>query len=306
MRRSTPLAFVLLLAACVPAPAPVPPAAVVDGPPPDPGRYAGLPADFVEMLPGVEWAAVEADGHLVWLYRPTGAGEDRSPRPLVVVPPAGSNLVTGMGLADGDRPEHLPYVEAGFCVAAFAISGAEPARLDDEAAYQRSMQAFAASELGIADARRAISVAMAHLPVDEKRIVVAGHSSAGTLALQVAAVDDRVDEVIAFAPVTDLVANFGDNFAVIEREIPDLTAKLRAYSPLALVPRLDKPVFLFHARDDQVVLPQETEALAAKLGYWAERVEVDSGGHYDSMIVEGLPKAIDWIDSAGSREEANR
>lgn len=59
-----------------------------------------------------------------------------------------------------------------------------------------------------------------------------------------------------------------------------------------------KPVFLFHAADDTMVAPEETENLHTLMtdrGKSSRRVVVEVGGHYDSMIRDGIPKAIDWF-----------
>tara|TARA_R110002095_G_scaffold152237_4_gene132163 strand:+ start:143075 stop:144673 length:1599 start_codon:yes stop_codon:yes gene_type:complete len=49
-----------------------------------------------------------------------------SPVPCVLVPPAGSNLLSGMDIDSRDlipNPEHEPYIKAGFAVVSFSIDG---------------------------------------------------------------------------------------------------------------------------------------------------------------------------------------
>ena len=65
----------------------------------------------------------------VWLYLPKKA---TGKLPLVIVPPAGSTLVAGMDLGDGDRTEHFPYAQAGFAVASFEIDGNVPQNSPDQ------------------------------------------------------------------------------------------------------------------------------------------------------------------------------
>ena len=57
----------------------------------------------------------------LWVYLPTAAAQGGRV-PCVMIAPAGSPLVTGMALSAGDRPEHTPYVQAGY--AAHKDSGA--------------------------------------------------------------------------------------------------------------------------------------------------------------------------------------
>ena len=60
------------------------------------------------------------------------------------------------------------------------------------------------------------------------------------------------------------------------------------------------PVFLFHARDDDDASFAATESFGQSLkalGQNVTFVPVDDGGHYDSMIEVGMPKAIEWLRS---------
>ncbi len=58
------------------------------------------------------------------------------------------------------------------------------------------------------------------------------------------------------------------------------------------------PVFLFHARDDRNVPLQQTTGFAAllkKTNANVTLVTVPNGGHYDSMLHQGIPKGITWF-----------
>jgi hypothetical protein len=57
-------------------------------------------------------------------------------------------------------------------------------------------------------------------------------------------------------------------------------------------------VFLFHARDDTNVPARQSEHFAATLKHTNPHVTLvltATGGHYDSMIREGIPKGIEWL-----------
>ena len=62
-------------------------------------------------------------GGKLWLYLPSGEHAPGS-LPCILITAAGSNLISGMGLGDGDRPEHLPMFLAGFAVLAYELDGA--------------------------------------------------------------------------------------------------------------------------------------------------------------------------------------
>jgi dipeptidyl aminopeptidase/acylaminoacyl peptidase len=64
------------------------------------------------------------------------------------------------------------------------------------------------------------------------------------------------------------------------------------------VASLKKPTFLFHAEDDSNCPIADTRAFAEKLkaqGTDVKLVTAASGEHYDSMINEGIPAAIEWL-----------
>jgi dipeptidyl aminopeptidase/acylaminoacyl peptidase len=85
---------------------------------------------------------------------------------------------------------------------------------------------------------------------------------------------------------------------VLERAIPGFAEFIRFSSPKTHVDKLKCPVFLFHAQDDNVVPYQQSAEFAERLKNVNQQVTFVStpqGGHYDSMIREGVPKAIDWL-----------
>jgi dipeptidyl aminopeptidase/acylaminoacyl peptidase len=64
------------------------------------------------------------------------------------------------------------------------------------------------------------------------------------------------------------------------------------------------PVFLFHTEDDQnVPIRQSTDfaALLEKTNPQVTLVTTPHGGHYNSMIREGIPRGIEWFQ--GLRQE---
>lgn len=239
----------------------------------------------------------------VWLYAPAST-IDR-PVGCVVVPPAGGSLITGMRLSLEDRPEHLLFVRAGYVVVSFDIAGANPEPPTDEQVL-RSMIAFREAEAGVVNATAALDLALEAYPtIAVDRVYASGHSSAGTLALLFAARDARIRAVAALAPIIDVIAWYpAETRAEIGSVFPGYDEFLVASSPATHATALaKKPVFLFHALDDSVVMPAETElmmTLMTKRHAASQRIVVDDGDHYDSMILEGLPKAIAWFGALGA------
>jgi dipeptidyl aminopeptidase/acylaminoacyl peptidase len=262
------------------------------------------PPAFREIEPGVKFGEVKLTGGAdtppmrLWVYLPANAPAGRK-LPCVFIAGAGSPLITGMALGDGDRPEHLPYARAGFAVVAYDLDGDRPDGGGDRELLRAARQ-FRAAGFGLANARQAMDYALAKLPqVDPKRLYVAGHSSAATLALQVAESEPRVAACVAYAPCTDVRARLGrETLDQLDGAVPGLGRDLAALSPDANAAKLKCPLFLFHAADDSNV-PAEDNANFAELVRRTNKavtyVSVPTGDHYDSMIQQGIPRAIAWL-----------
>ena len=57
-----------------------------------------------------------------YLYLPPGKHAPKS-LPCVLIAPAGSTCWRAWTLGDGDSPEHMPYVKAGYAVLAYELDG---------------------------------------------------------------------------------------------------------------------------------------------------------------------------------------
>jgi dipeptidyl aminopeptidase/acylaminoacyl peptidase len=243
----------------------------------------------------------------LWVYLPERA--DAPKLPCVLIAPAGSNLFTGKSLGEGDRPEHLPYVRAGFAVVSYELDGA---LASGQKLTNRSLLAafnsFREAQAGVANARMAIDYILAKIPqIDPERIYTAGHSSAATLSLLVAEHEPRVKACIAYAPATDIEAHLGaHDVDLLATVLPGFRDFIREYSPLAAVSQLRCPLFIFNADDDSVVPPEQSARFAAevsKVNPNVTYVRVPTGNHYDSMIKEGVPRGISWLKAQQARAD---
>jgi cephalosporin-C deacetylase-like acetyl esterase len=262
--------------------------------------YAQLPQTPQEVLPGVTAYMTtirnSAGGDVaLWVFLPSRPAGKVG---CVVIAPAGTPEVYGSRL--GNLPEYLPYVQAGFAVIAYSLDGPVKNResLDEIVAAHKI---FRRTYGGLYDAAAAIDYAVTALPqVDPKRIYAAGHSSAGAVALFAAEYDPRIKGCLAYAPRTDLVNEKQDIIQELKPRIPDIANYLAGTSPTTWYKRLHCPLFLFSAADDSVVAPQSVAAFAAKvstINAHVTFVRVRSGDHYDSMIHEGLPRGVAWLQA---------
>lgn len=235
----------------------------------------------------------------LWLYLPAGNQPPKS-LPCVLIAPAGSNLVTGMDLGDGDRPEHLPYVRAGFAVIAYELDGALPTRgQPNERQLMAGVVAFTNAQAGLVNAQVALEFATTRVPaIDPKRIFVAGHSSAATLALVLAENEPRAAGCVAFAPAVDLTIQYPPEIQQqITRPFAAATQLFGTLNPRSGEAKIQIPVFLFYA-DDDARFASQVRDLAERLSAAGKKVTVEHaprGGHYESMIREGIPRAIKWL-----------
>jgi acetyl esterase/lipase len=237
----------------------------------------------------------------LWLYLPAG---DRRPRslPCVLIAPAGSNLITGMDLHDEDRAEHLPYARVGFAVVAYELDGALPnPQKPSEQELRGCIAAFADAGAGLVNARVALDFATARVPaIDPRRVFVVGRSSAGTLALLIAENEPGVAGCVAFAPAVDLALRYPPQIQTqFIQTCPPAKKLFAQLNPRTGEAGIQCPVFLFYADDDAPVASQVRD-LAQRLSSAGKTVtaeHVPDGGHNDSMIREGIPRAIYWLMS---------
>jgi dienelactone hydrolase len=292
-----------------PQPPVIRPQPPVVGPQPPPVQPVG-PQPLPELAPGrrlqagvkVHEQTVIRDGvpMRVWVYLPETPSAPKLP--CVLIAPAGSPLFIGNGLGAGDRTEHLPYVKAGFAVVAFELDGDVPdLKRASDPQLVGAASAFRKAEAGVANLRTAMDFATQKVPVvDPDRFYTAGHSSAGTFALLAASKEPRVKGAIAYAPCTDVVQRLAKGMPIFSKLMPWLPDFARDTSPLTVVADIKCPVFLFHAADDSNVPITETTTFAAELKKTNQRVtfaQVPRGEHYNSMIQEGIPKGIEWLQT---------
>jgi dienelactone hydrolase len=231
----------------------------------------------------------------IWIYVPEKMKSEKLP--CVLIAPAGSRLIDGASLGEGSKAEHLPYVKAGFVVVAYDIDD-EPKDESDEATLE-AVTAFKNSNAGLINQKNALDYALEKVSIiNADKIYVAGHSSAATHALLVAANESRLKGVIAYAPATDIEKFLGENLDIFDEYINGLKEFLVRSSPINNTEKIKVPVFLFHAKDDSTVSIKMTEDFAEKLKKTNSDVtliKAEKGDHYFSMINQGIPKGIEWL-----------
>ena len=243
------------------------------------------------------------------VYVPAGEPAEHS-LGCVLVPPAGTNLIAGNSIDGSDyHAESLPYAEAGYCAVTFSLDGdvGDRERATTEQ-HRNAYFKFRDAHAGVVNARNALEFVLAKVPqVSPQRLYIAGHSSAGTLSLLFAVHEPRVRACIAFAAETDVAAFHSDAGWLTNLAFPGMTDFLVRSSPKTHLSRFNCPVFLFHAADDSVVpISRSTEFDQAlrQLGKTVHLSQVPVGEHYDSMIQQGIPQAIQWLKSLPSETAA--
>jgi dipeptidyl aminopeptidase/acylaminoacyl peptidase len=254
-----------------------------------------------QIEPGVSWHEFDLPGgdgsRKLWIYTPSIPPTGKLP--CIFIAPAGSTCLTGNAFTPDDQPEHMPYVHAGFIVVAYSLDG-NLAQNANDYQFQTAAAAFSAAHFGLDNEQAAVAYSLRTYPqIDTHRLYVAGHSSAGTMALLAAENDPRIAACVAYAPVGDLASRYSqsdiDKFSSV---IPNCQDVLSEASPLTNASRLHCPVFIFHADDDDTVLTSNVSTFMNELHKTNDRIyyaSVPTGGHYYSMRNQGIPEGIYWL-----------
>lgn len=242
----------------------------------------------------------------IWLYRPAGGGD--ATRPCVLIAASGSNGLIGAALDEEQAAEHVTFVAAGCIVVAYDVDGPID-RQTDPSEYEASMAAFMRSEGGLANAREALRRAMEVEPrIDASRLFAAGHGSGASVALLLAANDERIRAVAAFSPLGDAAERMGEPLLdALDSALPGYRAFLERIQPSAVASRIGSRVMLFHPADDEIAPSAESRRLADLLdsaGNRPEFIEPRTGGHTRGMMSSGLEKAATWFGEMAKRMPA--
>ncbi|PHS03299.1 MAG: hypothetical protein COA78_18240 [Blastopirellula sp.] len=262
-----------------------------------------------EVAPGVVMSKVKlplknGQSTTLWIYRPDSLPEAKLP--CVLIAPAGTFMVHGMSLSSGDQAEHIPYALAGFAVIAYDLNG--PANNNStNAQLKQAILEFRKSKSGLDNASAAMDYAKKKIPfIDSNKFYTAGHSSAGGVALYVAQKNQSIKGAIAYAPSLDYSAAIGSQtiqgFSTL---VDGFGQYVKDISPVNHVQDLKCPTFIFYAADDQTISTSAIRNFTAKLKETNKKVTVyrfPTGGHYDSMIQQGIPKGVEWLREQESLE----
>ncbi|HTN74786.1 MAG TPA: prolyl oligopeptidase family serine peptidase, partial [Pirellulaceae bacterium] len=215
--------------------------------------------------------------------------------------PAGTPLITGNDVDAGDyHDETLPYAQAGMVAIMYSLDGPAP-ETQLVAPIAAAYKQFKAAKGGVVNGRNALEFAVQKLPqVDPQRIYTAGHSSAATVSLLVAAHEPRVKACLAYAPCCDVELRLKDlaNDWQATRAMPGLANFLRDTSPKTHLGKYQCPVFVFHAKDDSNEPFSTTERFVTAMRQANANITFgtsDHGDHYESMIQFGIPQGIAWL-----------
>jgi dienelactone hydrolase len=225
----------------------------------------------------------------------------RSPLPCIFIAPAGTPCVTGNTLGPDEFPELFPYVQAGFAVCAYSLDGplgVQPTSRQVIDAVDR----FELAKAGLLNARRAMDFVTRRAPqISPDHFYAAGHSSAATLALLLAAREPRIKAVAAYCPCLDVLEHNREFFNQLERYRPGTINFARNNSPLTLARQMNAvPILLFGSHEDRVVdtstyAPFQQTVQAA--GGHVSLTFVPRGDHYNAMIRDGIPGGIAFFNT---------
>lgn len=276
----------------------------------NPDVVAAVSAPIAPPLPAAQHFAPHIDlyeirmggsgpgsGERIKLYMPTGEEAAHSV-PCVFIAPAGSSMITGMALTPADREEELRYLQRSFAVVAYDLDGPVSKGASNREAVG-AIRAFRDAQYGVLNGRIAMDYVLAHVPaIDPAELFAVGHSSAGAVALNLAANDQRIRAVVAYAPAADATTRFSSKAKAALSGYVAVDEILAAASPINHVEGITCPVFLFHADDDDTVTTAEFQRLVSALQSAGKQVTVATvpdGGHYESMINRGIDLGMHYL-----------
>ncbi len=264
---------------------------------------SGVTTHFVRVLGD---PTVAGSRMTMRVYIPAGTHVNQS-LPCVLVAPVGTPLIHGVDVdpSGSYHDETLPYAEAGMVVIHYSIDGAMPASAENsDQIYLKSLplayQKFRNAGAGIVNGRNAVEYAIKKIAiVNPQKIYCAGHSSAGSLALLLAATEPRIRRCAAFAAAYDLESRMQEitSDVTYRMMLPGIKDFVSESSPLNHVDEFRCPLLIFHALDDSNVPLEHAEHFRQRLqraGKDATHLRV-TGDHYTPMIETGIPAAIDFF-----------
>lgn len=238
------------------------------------------------------------------VHFPSGQHASKS-LPCVLVPPAGSNLVTGQKI-NGDTDLLNKYLRKKMVVVTYELNGAlHKDNISDQKKFREAYLDFVYAQAGLENSQNAFEYAVRHIDqVNPKLVFVAGHSSGGSHALLFAAHEPRLAGCVAYCPDTNMGDYTDSALDFYGRFLPGLDRFVVKASPQTRVQDIQCPVLIFAARDDDIVDFDATESFCRKLRETNIRVIyrwTDEGGHFESYQSNGLDAGVDWITRIANR-----
>jgi len=192
--------------------------------------------------------------------------------PCVLVAPAGSNLLTGKDCDDFTYTDEIkPYVRAGMAVCHYSLDGSQDkmSASSKDRALPSSFRAFTKAHGGVIKGQRALDFVL-----------------------------KRCDQI--YAPAPSLKKRFAELLSDPNADVllPGLRPYIQQWSPDSRIQKFGCPVFIYHALDDNNTPYANTKTFHDQLiaaGKPAKLVTGKRGGHYQSMIDQGIPAAINWL-----------
>ena len=194
--------------------------------------------------------------------------------------------------------DHASYAAAALANAGYVVWMPEYRRLGDEGGgWPGTFDDIAAAVAFVTD------LAKSDATVDPTRVILAGHSAGGHLALwaasQHALSTVRVIGVVPLAPITDLAAYGAESGSCNASVTPllggrpgDVAERYRSASPIERVP-IGVPIRLVHGYRDPIVSISQSRTFAARAtaaGDHADVTTVTGAGHFDLIA----PQTAAW------------
>lgn len=238
----------------------------------------------IEVRSGLEWRTIGGEQLALDLYLPE---TDGTGRPAVL-------LVHGGGWRGGDRSDLAAEARAIAERGGVAIS--IDYRLAPAHPYPAAVDDVIAALQWLRD-----DAQVRRYGIDTSRIAVGGVSAGGQLAAMAGTLgrgSERVAAVVAWSGVFDFGALEALDPAVLgcaPKRCPVLAGQA---SPITHVDRLDAPMLLVTARNDQITPVEQARSMAAALrraGVTHELVTVRGRGHATQLVADAAAPSLEFL-----------
>ncbi|QGJ72394.1 Hypothetical protein PBC10988_41150 [Planctomycetales bacterium 10988] len=255
----------------------------------------------------------------IWIYLPHRVDRDK-PLSCVYIPASDMTYMHGSRLKPKHRAEHLPFVEAGFAVIAFSVSGQVPEVYQDQITPTWLDQSlppgdwlsevyaeYSKVNYGLHNAEIAKLFAEKNLPkIDEKQQYTVGFGFAANLAFAIAK-EQRLRGCLLYSPTLSLQDRIRGLDSIVELldKVEDFDSKVtHPYSDLDPMESLTSygipGTYLYVSPDDPAATPSFIDPFVKKMRKDNRQITfklASAPGNQAELFDKAIPEGVEFLQA---------